>query len=248
MSVSQKMRFEVFKRDSFTCQYCGRSAPDVLLEADHVEPESKGGKGTMLNLITACFDCNRGKSATPLSDQSVLEKQKRQLAELQGKREQLDMMFKWQSALMQIDQDAVDKVCAIWLELVPDYRVAPKGMRTIGKLIKKFGVSDVIQAMRTVLEQYELNTVDQINFAFTKIAGVCRVSRLDPKERELFYIRGILRNRTGIVDWRVMADLRAMVAIGASIEGLTDLAKRVNNWSEWRREIERFLGGNHASS
>ena len=28
-AVSKKLRFEIFKRDSFTCQYCGRKAPDV---------------------------------------------------------------------------------------------------------------------------------------------------------------------------------------------------------------------------
>lgn len=31
-SISKKLRFEVFKRDGFTCQYCGRMAPDVVLE------------------------------------------------------------------------------------------------------------------------------------------------------------------------------------------------------------------------
>ena len=29
-AVSKKLRFEVFKRDSFTCQYCGRKAPDII--------------------------------------------------------------------------------------------------------------------------------------------------------------------------------------------------------------------------
>jgi 5-methylcytosine-specific restriction endonuclease McrA len=27
-ALSKKLRFEVFKRDNFTCQYCGRAAPD----------------------------------------------------------------------------------------------------------------------------------------------------------------------------------------------------------------------------
>ena len=27
--VSKKIRFEFFKRDNFTCQYCGRKAPQV---------------------------------------------------------------------------------------------------------------------------------------------------------------------------------------------------------------------------
>ena len=42
-ALSQKIRFEVFKRDSFTCQYCGRKAPDVVLQVDHIVPVAKGG-------------------------------------------------------------------------------------------------------------------------------------------------------------------------------------------------------------
>jgi 5-methylcytosine-specific restriction endonuclease McrA len=38
MAISKKLRFEVFKRDNFTCQYCGRETPEVILEADHVIP------------------------------------------------------------------------------------------------------------------------------------------------------------------------------------------------------------------
>lgn len=64
--LSSKIRFEVFKRDSFTCQYCGKSAPGVILEVDHIVPVSGGGDNDMKNLITACHDCNIGKGAIPL--------------------------------------------------------------------------------------------------------------------------------------------------------------------------------------
>ena len=61
-SISLKNRFRVFKRDDFKCQYCGKGLPEVILEVDHITPVSKGGDNTMNNLITSCFDCNRGKS------------------------------------------------------------------------------------------------------------------------------------------------------------------------------------------
>lgn len=57
-----KLRFEVFRRDDFTCQYCGRTIKDkIKLHIDHIVPKSKGGNLSMGNLITACFDCNEGK-------------------------------------------------------------------------------------------------------------------------------------------------------------------------------------------
>ena len=68
MSIGKTKRFEIFKRDSFTCRYCGRRPPEVVLEVDHIEPVAKGGTDEDLNLITSCFDCNRGKRDRRLSD------------------------------------------------------------------------------------------------------------------------------------------------------------------------------------
>jgi len=104
--VSKTVRFEVFKRDSFACQYCGRKAPDVLLVIDHIEPVSKGGTNDLLNLITACNDCNAGKSDRQLTDSTVFDKQRQQLEELQERKEQIEMMFLWQKGLL--DRAAVD--------------------------------------------------------------------------------------------------------------------------------------------
>jgi len=59
--ASRKVRFDVFNRDGFKCQYCGQSPPAVLLELDHIIPKSKGGLDSIDNYATACFDCNRGK-------------------------------------------------------------------------------------------------------------------------------------------------------------------------------------------
>lgn len=59
--ISPKLRFEVFKRDKFSCRYCGACGKDVELEVDHIIPISRGGKDELSNLKTACWDCNRGK-------------------------------------------------------------------------------------------------------------------------------------------------------------------------------------------
>jgi len=56
------IRFDIFRRDNFTCQYCGRKSPDVILELDHIFPRSLGGKDSFDNYKTSCFECNRGKS------------------------------------------------------------------------------------------------------------------------------------------------------------------------------------------
>ena len=87
VALSKKVRFDVFKRDGFVCQYCGAHPPDVVLEADHIIPVCDGGTNDIGNLITACFDCNRGKAGTGLSviPKSLAE----QGAEIKEREEQL---------------------------------------------------------------------------------------------------------------------------------------------------------------
>jgi hypothetical protein len=64
VAVSKRTRYEVLRRDNFTCRYCGGSAPDVKLTVDHVVPITLGGSDEPNNLVAACADCNAGKSST----------------------------------------------------------------------------------------------------------------------------------------------------------------------------------------
>jgi hypothetical protein len=65
MAVSKRLRYEILRRDSNTCRYCGAKAPDVPLRVDHVTPVALGGSDDPTNLVTACHDCNAGKSSVP---------------------------------------------------------------------------------------------------------------------------------------------------------------------------------------
>jgi 5-methylcytosine-specific restriction endonuclease McrA len=60
-AMTKKMRYEILKRDNYTCQLCGRKAPEVILEVDHKQPVALGGKTVPDNLWTLCRDCNRGR-------------------------------------------------------------------------------------------------------------------------------------------------------------------------------------------
>ena len=63
--ISDKLRYQVLKRDHFKCCACGASPakdPSVELHVDHIVPWSKGGETTLDNLQTLCSKCNLGKS------------------------------------------------------------------------------------------------------------------------------------------------------------------------------------------
>jgi 5-methylcytosine-specific restriction endonuclease McrA len=61
-NISPKQRWEIFERDKYTCKYCGRKPPEVALTVDHFVPVDADGTKEPDNLVTACQDCNAGKS------------------------------------------------------------------------------------------------------------------------------------------------------------------------------------------
>ncbi len=65
--IGKKLRFEVFKRDGFVCQYCGAHPPAAILHVDHIVPVAEGGGNEIENLITSCQPCNLGKGPRPLN-------------------------------------------------------------------------------------------------------------------------------------------------------------------------------------
>ncbi len=64
--LARKMsRREVFIRDSYSCQYCGKETRELTL--DHVVPRRLGGEHTWENVASACVSCNLKKAGrTPV--------------------------------------------------------------------------------------------------------------------------------------------------------------------------------------
>jgi 5-methylcytosine-specific restriction endonuclease McrA len=60
-------RKNLFKRDRYTCQYCGLQPGPEELTVDHVVPRSRGGVSSWENCVLACVECNKRKAdRTPL--------------------------------------------------------------------------------------------------------------------------------------------------------------------------------------
>lgn len=70
-NFSQSARYAILQRDNYTCRYCGASAPEAKLHVDHVTPVALGGTNDPANGVTACSNCNGGKSATPPPSETV---------------------------------------------------------------------------------------------------------------------------------------------------------------------------------
>jgi 5-methylcytosine-specific restriction endonuclease McrA len=54
-------RVNIYARDNYRCQYCGKKASISELTYDHVLPRSQGGLTEWTNIVTCCYLCNRNK-------------------------------------------------------------------------------------------------------------------------------------------------------------------------------------------
>lgn len=182
--LSKKMRFEVFKRDKFTCQYCGRMSPDVILEIDHIKPVAEGGKNTMLNLITSCRDCNRGKGKVLLTKNDEVKKQQKQIEELAEKREQMEMFMEWRNELADYENAQATKL-SDYIGKVSGYGCNEHGKIRLKKLINQFSFTEVVEAIDISYSTYFKSNNDKSwQKAFDKIGGVCYNRRKQVENEE----------------------------------------------------------------
>lgn len=244
-TLSQKIRFEVFKRDSFKCQYCGKSAPEVILHVDHIIPVSKGGTNDLMNLLTSCQERNWGKSDRTLNDRTEIEKQKKALDELNERRKQLEFMLKWRDGLGDIESDKYEAVENAWVDNC-GYTLNANGERSLKRIVKKYDLNLVLDSIEASTDQYlrfdkdGKATHDSVEKSFKMIERIIKqkVNPMSEEIKELYYIRGILKNRLSYVNEHVAFNaLKKANDDGISTEELKEIALRVRNWTDFKCEM-----------
>lgn len=172
MSISKRQRFEVFKRDTFRCQYCGRQPPAVVLHVDHIIPSSKGGTDEYDNLVTACKDCNLGKSNRTLS-----ELPKSLATNLEERREaaaQLAAFNKFLAKARKESEAQIDTLSKYWCESLggPNYMVAPVRRKSLRTFLKFLPLYEVINCMDIALSRKQA-TIQRDHDAWQYFCGCC---------------------------------------------------------------------------
>lgn len=240
-SLTKKTRFEVFKRDSFKCQYCGATAPEAVLVVDHIDPISQDGADEMINYITACQPCNAGKSDRKLSDTTAVLKQRAQLEELAIRREQLEMMLDWRNGLKSLDEDALEAVKKEWSELTrSQYYLNETGQQKAKQLLAKFTLAQILDAMKVSATQYlkfgadGVLDKDSVNEAWEKVKGIAHNSK-EGIDRYVYYVRAIVRNRfTYCNEGQALSLIKDLKKLGAPDELLKEIAVDATSWTDWK--------------
>ena len=141
MPVSKRVRFAVFEAANFTCAYCGRKPPTVILEVDHIQPKSKGGKDVKSNLVCSCFDCNRGKSNHELG-MAVPDRIIQNAVEAGERLRQFKALQRYEVKLQKAIEESVEEFENYWLGLRTKTELFDDSQKSIARrLIEKLGLS-----------------------------------------------------------------------------------------------------------
>jgi hypothetical protein len=147
-TLGKKLRFEIFRRDGFTCKYCGAQPPAVVLEVDHIEARSRGGSDDPTNLITSCSHCNAGKGALrievsarlrPDADLDYLEVQQ-ETVEVERYLASKERRDRAESLLLDVLREE-------WQKRLPEGYAAPTD-RVLRNWLSQFPAEDIEEAIR----------------------------------------------------------------------------------------------------
>lgn len=155
------IRFEVFKRDGFTCTYCGRKPPAVTLEVDHIIPRAEGGDDGVENLTTSCWDCNHGKGAKLLDERAPVP----DLAE------RAELIRERERQLRLYHAPVWNHWFHIWDaagESLPHYYVP--GEQALRRYVDLIGPAEVMEAMDIARAKFHDLTTTPLRYFF----GVCK--------------------------------------------------------------------------
>lgn len=165
--IGKKVRFDVFKRDDFTCAYCGSTPPSVVLQVDHIHPVSQGGTNSINNLITSCQPCNIGKGATSLN--MVPASLKEKAAIVAEKEEQLKGFY----AIMREKEQRLEDEMWVIAEII-DASIVKDGIqisfaRSIMRFLDSIGFYEVKEAAGIAQDKFPWGGEE----AFLYFCGIC---------------------------------------------------------------------------
>lgn len=175
MAVTKRTRFEVLRRDNYTCRYC--HATNKELTIDHVIPQALGGTDDPDNLVACCRDCNNGKTSINPDEPLVEDVKNDAIAFRNALREAVAAM----ASSLEEETAYVDHVIELWgdiTDLGDDYCLPyPKTWDDAARYWYRISVPESI-----------------LEYAFGIVSRKCRAKTLKPAIA-FNYASGIIGNK-----------------------------------------------------
>jgi hypothetical protein len=186
MPVSKGLRFAIFERDRHTCQYCGRTPPEVVLTVDHVVPVSAGGPTDPNNLVAACVDCNVGKAASltlkPVDNAELVAK----LESMKQRRRILRATAKAEKDVIATHTERTWVPARYWIEKFrgrprqgEDWVIDSRFFTMLGSLLNSMPLAEIIPLMDGCANKYQGGYLKSEKEAIKYFCGCVKHFRLD---------------------------------------------------------------------
>lgn len=167
--IGKRLRFAIFARDQFTCRYCGRQADQVALHIDHIIPVAKGGTNDEQNLITACVECNLGKSdKSPTFTQPTESDRLRAAQEMHEQRAAAERAKQVLEAIQDFEQDLVN----LWCQAFNETQMSRQYVKNLVSIARSDGVERLAEWLGIAAERLDPSTSD--NHRIRYVYGIRR--------------------------------------------------------------------------
>lgn len=168
-------RFKILQRDGFTCQYCGRTPPSVVLHVDHVVSVAEGGGNEDENLVAACSDCNHGKFTGTLAAETIPRDYAAMATDAKVRTEQLKAYQEHLQRLRAQVNQAIDFVGASFWggNLTWSYERGTAERSKVERFINLLGLADVEDAARIAFARLPGDGRNESTRRFKYFCGVC---------------------------------------------------------------------------
>ncbi len=159
MAVSKRTRFEVLRRDNYTCRYCRSTESELTV--DHVTPVALGGTDDPGNLVACCKDCNAGKTSTSPDAETVA-----QVAE---------DAVRWAAAMERAGEvlaakaDARDLYIGAFYDAWPQFRYIPDGFDSTLVRLYEAGLPESVMVDAAKTAAHTKGVYDRTAY----FAGIC---------------------------------------------------------------------------
>lgn len=253
-AISKRLRFEILRRDGSSCRYCGRNAPDVEIQVDHIVPVSLGGTNDLLNLVAACVDCNNGKSARRIDDSSMQRAQESAMAALATSvATQAEILARYK-CLTEERGNQIRALIDIWWKLW-GVDLGEGAREVFDKWIALYSYEFVLRAIYAVKD----GRIESVG----RYAAVEKMEESEPGTKLCYFIRGIVLKRF-VVDDRLcfegenphpvlkyidrhelIKDLLYFMRLGAPLSEIFNIARTAESYGDFRYEaqisVERYI-------
>lgn len=122
-----------------------------------------------------------------------------------------------------------------------------KGREAFRLLVKEYSFTEVSLAIKISAKRYLQYdekgnlTEESIKVFFRRIKGICKNRQEGDPFREIYYIRGILKNRLSYYDEkRITQALLCAKNKGCNMKHIKEVSKKLNNWLEFKEFIHHY--------